>query len=124
MRPSSSRSRSSGWIRRQPRRVRRTRRSTTSTLRVTSPDSTDYLGNDFTNGVSTPNGTTADNVNNVEMVVVNNPVTGKWQLEVLGVINVGNPGQGYALVATANMQAQAASSPPPSTATATIRTSS
>ena len=76
-------------------------------LKVTAPDRTDYLGNDFTNGVSTPNGTTADAVNNVEMVVVNNPPAGKWQLEVHGVVNVvnvGNPGQGYALVATANLK--------------------
>jgi hypothetical protein len=73
-------------------------------LKVTGADGTVYLGNDFTNGVSTPNGATADAINNVEMVVVNNPKPGKWVLEVHGVINVGNPGQGYALVATANLK--------------------
>jgi Subtilase family len=73
-------------------------------LKVTAPDGTAYVGNDFTNGVSTPNGTTADAVNNVEMVVVNSPKPGKWVLEVHGVINNGNPNQGYALVATANLK--------------------
>jgi hypothetical protein len=46
-------------------------------LLVTAPDGTQYVGNDFTNGVSTPNGRSDDSLNNVEMVVVNAPAAGK-----------------------------------------------
>jgi hypothetical protein len=86
-------------------------------LLVTAPDGKQYVGNDFTNGVSTPNGTSEDNVNNVEMVVVDKPVPGKWFIEVHGVVNQahvpdprirkGKPGQGYALVASGALK------PPP-----------
>ena len=74
-------------------------------LKVTAPDGTVYIGNDFTNGVSTPNSfVTPDDTNNVEMVVVNNPPTGKWKIEVEAFrVRIGNPGQGYALVVTANL---------------------
>jgi hypothetical protein len=75
-------------------------------LEVTAPDGTTYVGNDFTGGVSTPNGATRDALNNVEMVVVNNPPPGRWQLLVHGTVNMGNPGQGYALVATANLKSK------------------
>jgi hypothetical protein len=75
-------------------------------LKVTAPDGTEYIGNDFTNGVSTPNGQSDDSLNNVEMVVVNAPTAGKWVLEVHGVVNQG-PAQGYALVATGALK------PPP-----------
>lgn len=73
-------------------------------LRVVAPDGTVYRGNDFTAaGQSTANSTTTDQVNNVEMVLVNTPQTGIWQIEVIGTtVNQGNPGQGYALVATAD----------------------
>lgn len=86
-------------------------------LLVTAPDGTQYVGNDFTNGVSTPNGRIDDSLNNVEMVVVNAPVPGKWVIEVHGVVHQahapdplirqGKPGQGYALVATGALK------PPP-----------
>jgi hypothetical protein len=74
-------------------------------LKVTAPDGTVYIGNDFTNGVSTPNSfVTPDDTNNVEMVVVNNPPTGKWKIEVEAFrVRIGNPGQGYALLVTANL---------------------
>jgi Subtilase family len=75
-------------------------------LEVTAPDGTRYLGNDFTNRVSTPNGNTRDALNTVEMVIVNNPAPGRWQLLVHGIVNQGNPGQGYALVATANLKSK------------------
>ena len=86
-------------------------------LSVIAPDGTQYVGNDFTNGVSTPNGRNDDSLNNVEMVVVNAPKPGKWVIEVHGVVNQphvpdpqvrkGKPGQGYALVATGALK------PPP-----------
>jgi M6 family metalloprotease-like protein len=82
-------------------------------LVVTSPDGTQtFLGNDFAAGVSAANtANAADALNNVEMVVVNNPAPGNWTVTVNGTaVNVGNPGQGYALVATADMP-----EPPPTT---------
>ena len=75
-------------------------------LEVSAPDGTTYLGNDFTNRVSTPSGNTLDALNTVEMVVVNNPMPGKWRLLVQGIVNQGNPGQGYALVATASLKSK------------------
>ncbi len=77
-------------------------------LRVTSPDGTVYFGNQFTNGISTPNAVATDTLNNVEMVIVNNPAKGKWLLEVIGHVRVyaQNGGQGYALAATATMRSK------------------
>ena len=71
-------------------------------LRVTSPYGTQtYLGNVFTNGISSTGGT-ADNVNNVEVIHIARPQVGTWTIDVEGVaINIGNPDQGYALAATA-----------------------
>ncbi len=73
-------------------------------LSVTSPDGTQtFLGNAFAGGVSTTGGT-ADAVNNVEMVLINAPAAGVWTIAVNApAVNVGNPGQGYALVATADV---------------------
>jgi M6 family metalloprotease-like protein len=82
-------------------------------LVVTSPDGTQtFIGNDFAAGVSAANtGNAADALNNVEMVVVNNPAPGNWTVTVNGTaVNVGNPAQGYAVVATADMP-----EPPPTT---------
>ena len=73
-------------------------------LVVTSPSGAQtYIGNDFSGGVSVPNsGAAADDTNNVEMVLVNNPAPGHWTITVNATaVNVGNPGQGYALVVTA-----------------------
>jgi M6 family metalloprotease-like protein len=75
-------------------------------LVVTSPDGTQtFIGNDFNAGLSAPNtGNAADALNNVEMVVINAPAPGRWTITVNGAaVNVGNPSQGYALVATADM---------------------
>ncbi len=59
-----------------------------------------FLGNDFANGVSTTGGA-ADTLNNIEMVLVNNPAPGDWTIRVVAAaVNVGNPGQGYALGAS------------------------
>jgi uncharacterized repeat protein (TIGR01451 family) len=73
-------------------------------LTVTSPDGTQtFLGNVFAGGFSSVGGT-ADAINNVEMVLINAPATGVWSITVSApAVNVGNPGQGFALVATADM---------------------
>ncbi|MBA3259927.1 MAG: S8 family serine peptidase [Gemmatimonadales bacterium] len=70
-------------------------------LEVVSPDGTQtFRGNVFAGGVSTTGGA-ADNLNNVEMVLVNTPAPGDWTVRVTGTqVNVGNPGQGYALTVT------------------------
>jgi len=73
-------------------------------LSVSSPDGTQtFLGNHFAGGVSATGGN-ADVLNNVEMVLINNPAPGNWTILVTGTqVNVGNPGQGYALVVIADM---------------------
>jgi hypothetical protein len=75
-------------------------------LTVTSPGGAQtFVGNDFVGG-ATPadSGAAADTLNNVEMVLVNNPAPGAWTITVSGAaVNQGNPGQGYALVATADL---------------------
>lgn len=73
-------------------------------LRVTSPGGGQvFLGNQFNNAVSVVGGA-ADTTDNIEMVLVNNPAPGDWTIEVIGTaVNVGNPGQGYALVVTADL---------------------
>jgi hypothetical protein len=70
-------------------------------LRVTSPDGrTTYLGNNLDNGASVPGGS-ADERNNVEVVLVRSPALGSWTITVHATsVNVGDPGQGYALVST------------------------
>lgn len=70
-------------------------------LSVIAPDSTTFLGNVFTGGQSTPGGT-ADAINNVEQVLIANPAVGTWTIRVgAPAVNVGSPGQGFAVVATA-----------------------
>jgi hypothetical protein len=73
-------------------------------LEVVSPDGTQtFRGNVFSGGVSVTGGS-ADVTDNVEVVVVNNPAPGDWTVRVVGTaVNVGNPGQGYAVTATADM---------------------
>jgi hypothetical protein len=75
-------------------------------LEVVSPGGAQtFLGNDFTGGVSTTGGA-ADAINNVEMVLVNAPAAGDWTIRVRGTaVNVGSPGQGYAVVATGDLAA-------------------
>jgi hypothetical protein len=79
-------------------------------LRVLGPDATVYIGNDFdANGVSRPDSGVPANLlsnfealNNVEMVIVDNPKPGEWFIDVFAFqVLQGNPGQGYALVVTA-----------------------
>jgi M6 family metalloprotease-like protein len=73
-------------------------------LVVTSPDgSQTFRGNVFANGVSATGGT-ADALNNVEVVLINNPMLGDWRVAVTGsTVNVGAPGQGFALAATGDL---------------------
>ena len=71
-------------------------------LETNSPDGMEiFRGNVFSGGKSIPGGV-PDAINNVEMVLINNPEKGDWTIRVIGTeVNVGNPGQGYALVITA-----------------------
>ena len=66
-------------------------------LVVTSPGGTTYRGNVFSGGWSAPGGT-ADSVNNVESVYVQNPAVGTWTVRVEGA-NVPQGPQPFALVA-------------------------
>ncbi len=75
-------------------------------LVITSPDgNSTYLGNvNFYQGFSqpVPPGTTRDDLNNVEMVVVENPAPGVWTITVESeAVNIGK--QGYALVITGSL---------------------
>jgi M6 family metalloprotease-like protein len=74
-------------------------------LSVISPDGvTTFLGNVFAAGQSTVGGT-SDTLNNVEMVLVNTPQIGEYVIQINGTkVNVGDPGQGYALVVTADTE--------------------
>jgi hypothetical protein len=76
-------------------------------LTVTAPDSTTFRGNVFAGGQSTAGGA-PDGLNNVEQVLVNAPAVGMWTIRVGGTaVNVGAPGQGFAVVATARVKAPA-----------------
>lgn len=73
-------------------------------LEVVSPGGAQlFRGNVFVAGVSATGGA-ADTGNNVECVLVTAPAAGDWTIRVRATaVNVGNPGQGYALVATADL---------------------
>jgi hypothetical protein len=74
-------------------------------LRVISAgDANEYRGNAFLDGESDPTSRFRDARNNVEMVLVKVPATGKWTIEVRAIkVVVGDPGQGYALVVTGDI---------------------
>jgi hypothetical protein len=71
-------------------------------LVVTSPDGRIFLGNNFSlNGISTEGGA-ADIINNVEMVIRDQNLTGAWTIQVsCATANNSTKRQGYALVVTA-----------------------
>jgi hypothetical protein len=73
-------------------------------LTVTSPDGTQtFLGNQFGAAGTSQTGGAADTMNNVEQVLINNPAVGTWTITVTAAtVNVGAPGQGYALVVTSD----------------------
>jgi hypothetical protein len=72
-------------------------------LEVTSPDGVLLLGNVYKDGHSTQGGT-ADGLNNVEMVSVASPASGDWTIAIKATeVNVGNPGQGFAVVASGRL---------------------
>jgi hypothetical protein len=74
-------------------------------LEVVSPDGTQtFRGNVFGAAGFSSTGGTADTVNNVEVVLVNTPTPGRWTVRVRATaVNVGNPGQGYALGVTGDL---------------------
>lgn len=66
-----------------------------------------YHGNCLSEGFSTQDGI-SDSVNNVEMVILDDPTPGEWAISVNAVaVNVGNPGQGFALVVSADVASAA-----------------
>ncbi len=70
-------------------------------LEVEDSGGTRYLGNDFdpATGFSRPGATGAqDLLNNVQMVIVDKPVSGSWKITLRGTVVFGK--QGYALVVT------------------------
>lgn len=73
-------------------------------LAVISPGGAQtFLGNVFANGSSATGGT-ADALNNVEVVLVTTPAVGDWTVRVTATaVNVGNPGQGFAVVASGEL---------------------
>ncbi|MCK6485024.1 MAG: S8 family serine peptidase [Phycisphaerae bacterium] len=74
-------------------------------LEVVAPDNTLYRGNVFTNGQSSSGGV-RDDRNNVEQVHRNSPGVGVWIVRVRAfAVNQGGP-QGYAVVATGDIQAE------------------
>lgn len=75
-------------------------------LTAKDPAGTKYVGNDFdlTSGVSTPNGAgPQDLVNNVQMVIVNNPAIGIWAI-TLHADRVLGDAQGYALAVSGGLK--------------------
>lgn len=76
-------------------------------LEVVSPGGTTYRGNAFSSGVSAPGGS-ADNINNVEVVLVPTPEPGPWTIRVAAPTVVPTFGeQGFAVVANGALGASA-----------------
>lgn len=74
-------------------------------LTVIAPNGSTFLGNAFAAGQSTTGGA-PDALNNVEQVLVGSPAVGTWTVRVAApAVNVGLPGQGFAVTATASMSA-------------------
>ena len=72
-------------------------------LMLTAPDGSRHVGNASAGGELT-----MDATNNVEVIQVNEPVTGSWKIEVVG-SNVPQPAQDFALVVIAALGEAAAS---------------
>ena len=65
-------------------------------LEVTDPNGNVYLGNDFANGFSATGGS-ADNVNNVEVVLIEQAITGQWTVKVKDTFHGGSRSQPFSL---------------------------
>ena len=65
-------------------------------LEVIDPNGNVYLGNDFANGRSTTGGS-ADNTNNVEVVLIDSAVIGQWTVKVKDTYHGGSRSQPFAL---------------------------
>jgi hypothetical protein len=65
-------------------------------LIVTSPDGTIYKGNDFANGRSTTGGS-ADDTNNMEVVLLDNAMSGVWTVKAKNTYQGGSSAQTYSL---------------------------
>ncbi len=65
-------------------------------LEVIDPNGNIYLGNDFANGRSTTGGS-ADNTNNVEVVLIDSAIVGQWTVKVKDTYHGGSRSQPFAL---------------------------
>lgn len=73
-------------------------------LVVTSPSGLVFFGNNFA-GVFSAVGGSADALNNVEVVAIEQPEEGTWNIEIRAVqVNVAKPAQGYALCVTGGIK--------------------
>jgi len=74
-------------------------------MTVTDPNGVVYRANDIDlgTGLSKPNGTgPLDKVNNVQMVIVDNPPRGGWIIRTRATVNAGGE-QGFAIVASGSL---------------------
>ncbi len=65
-------------------------------LIITSPDGTIYQGNDFANGRSTTGGS-ADDTNNMEVVLLDNAMSGVWTVRAKNTYQGGSSAQAYSI---------------------------
>jgi len=65
-------------------------------LEVTDPNGDVYLGNDFASGRSTTGGT-ADNTNNVEVVLIDSAIIGQWTVKIKDTFHGGSRSQPFSL---------------------------
>ena len=65
-------------------------------LEVIDPNGNIYIGNDFTNGRSTTGGS-ADNTNNVEVVLIDSAIVGQWTVKIKDTYHGGSRSQPFAL---------------------------
>ena len=65
-------------------------------LEVIDPNGNIYLGNDFANGRSTTGGS-ADNTNNVEVVLIDSAIVGQWTVKIKDTYHGGSRSQPFAL---------------------------
>lgn len=65
-------------------------------LEVIDPNGNIYLGNDFANGHSTTGGS-ADNTNNVEVVLIDSAVVGQWTVKIKDTYHGGSRSQPFSL---------------------------